>query len=200
MKGRLFLLCGAGGIAGLAVLWLAGLFFFIAAIERHVDPAPIETLEPTEAIVVLTGGSERLEAGLRLLREGKGRKLLISGVFHGVGLKKILGNAEVSEELRSCCIVLGHEADNTYGNAAETKAFMQAEGFHSLRLVTAHYHMPRSLLFFRRAMPDLTLVPYPVSPDVVDLKDWWRHAGTAGLLVSEYNKFLFGWLRLFFGV
>ena len=44
----------------------------------------------TEAIVVLTGGSERLEEGLNLLSERKAKKLFISGVYRGVEVSRLL--------------------------------------------------------------------------------------------------------------
>ncbi|MDP6952784.1 MAG: YdcF family protein, partial [Alphaproteobacteria bacterium] len=69
-------------------------------------------------------------------------------------------------------------------------AWMAKEGYRSLRLVTAAYHMPRSLLEFHRAMPDLRLIPHPVFPDSVRLDAWWRHPGTVALLASEYAKYL----------
>ena len=55
--------------------------------------------------------------------------------------------------------------------------------------------MPRSLLIFRNAMPDIIIIPYPVTPDSVKLDDWWMHAGTASLLVTEYDKYLWANLR-----
>ncbi len=56
---------------------------------------------------------------------------------------------------------------------------MDARGglFHSLRLVTANYHMPRSLLEFARAMPDIEIVPHPVFPEISRGPHWWAAAG-----------------------
>ncbi len=180
--------------------WAGGLVLFVAQVTRYVEPKISQELDPTDAIVVLTGGSERLAAGIELLKAGKGKKLLISGVYPGVGLDRVLSGTDVSEELRTCCIALGYAADNTLGNAAETLAFMEKEGFHSLRLVTANYHMPRSHLFFRRRMPDLRITIHPVSPDIVSLSDWWVRPGTTSLLIGEYNKYLYARLRAFLGV
>ena len=57
-------------------LWLGGLAAFVAAsLWLSDDPSAM-----TEAIVVLTGGRQRLETGVRLLIAGKGKKLFISGV------------------------------------------------------------------------------------------------------------------------
>ena len=89
-----------------------------------------------------------------------------------------------------CCIILGHAADDTVGNAYETAAWINAEGFASLRLVTAAYHMQRAMLEFRRAMPAVLIVPHPVFPDAFKKDQWWRWPGTAHLLATEYTKYL----------
>ena len=67
---------------------------------------------------------------------------------------------------------------------------MRRESFASLRLVTAGYHMPRSLLEFRRALPGVRIVPHPVFPERVRQADWWAFPGTAWLIVGEYVKYL----------
>ena len=70
---------------------------------------------------------------------------------------------------------------------------MRDNGFRSLRLVTANYHMPRSLLQFRHALPDATIIAHPVFPDHVKQDSWWQWPGTARLIIGEYNKFLVAW-------
>lgn len=171
--------------------WLAGFLLFVAQVSTYNEYTIDNFLPATDAIVVLTGGSERIATGLDLLAAGKGRKLLISGVPQGLSLGHILANHPISQELRDCCILLGHTADNTLGNAEETRAWVEAEKFHTLRLVTAHYHMPRSLLFFRKLLPDAVITPHAVAPETVDLRHWWQRPGTASLLINEYNKYLF---------
>jgi uncharacterized SAM-binding protein YcdF (DUF218 family) len=86
--------------------------------------------------------------------------------------------------------VIGHQAQNTPGNAIETARWMRREGYHSLRLVTSWYHMPRSLLEFERAMPGVDIVPHPVFSEQVKDQDWWAWRGAAGLLIGEYGKYL----------
>jgi uncharacterized SAM-binding protein YcdF (DUF218 family) len=185
----------AAGFA--ALVWLAGLGVFVNSIEALDARPPAEAV--TDAIVVLTGGSERLSAGFELLNAHKGKKLFISGVHPGLPLDRLPGNPPVPKELRDCCVTLGFDAETTFGNANETRNWMINEGYHSLRLVTANYHMPRSLLVFRAEMPDFEIVPHPVTPDSVKLDDWWRRPGTASLLVTEYDKYLLAALRLQLG-
>jgi len=145
---------------------------------------------PTDAIVVLTGGRFRLESGLDLLEAGKAGKLFISGVNQHVDREAILRAFGPLPESAACCIVLGHSADNTEGNARETAAWMKEEDFRSLRLVTSWYHMPRSRLEFARAMGEVTIVPHPVFPPHPGVESWSARAHAAHLLVNEYHKYL----------
>ena len=157
-------------------------------------PVPETQSKSTDAIVVLTGGRMRLQSGIDLLRAGKGRKLFVSGVNQQVDLDELLrisGNADWA----SCCTALGHDADNTLGNARETAQWMRQQGFRSLRLVTAWYHMPRSLLELDRAMPEIEIIAHPVFPEETSQEYWWASRSTVVLLASEYGKYLAALLR-----
>lgn len=226
----LVLVCGVAG-------WLYGLAAFIRMIPVTVaDPA-----SRTDAIVVLTGGKDRVATGLRLLVDNKAERVFISGVHPGVDAARLisvmaearpseakaaefadrrspssesrtgeagLGNAKPADsggdqsrasgfraELLSR-IDTGEEARNTAGNAAETAAWLRRRGYSSLRLVTASYHIPRSLLEFRSALPGTRIVPHPVFSQPIEPGRWWREPATALLLIKEYHKLLFAGLRL----
>jgi len=178
---------GLAILGALALLWLAGLIWYANDVPRAVD----DTATETDAVVVLTGGVGRLDVGLDLLVQDRARKLFISGVSQEVDLDQILRAARRNDiqELRDR-IVLGYAAGDTAGNARETAQWMAKEKFGSLRLVTASYHMRRSLLEFRQAMPHAVIIPHPVFPLAFRLVDWWRWPGTLSLLVSEYSKYL----------
>jgi uncharacterized SAM-binding protein YcdF (DUF218 family) len=179
-------------VLGLAVgLYLIGLVWFAEAIPRH----PADRGEMTDAIVVLTGGPLRLKEGFSLLLENRAKKMLVSGVARGVELNELLRVAGTPPLSVACCVELGYVADNTASNADETRAWMAKENFTSLRLVTANYHMPRSLLEFRRAMPAVHIVPHPVFPENFKRDDWWAWRGTFTLVALEYNKYLLTLVR-----
>ncbi len=176
------LACGA---AGLALVWIGGLTWFVySSLSIAAD-----TTTTTDAIVVLTGGRLRLEAGLDLLDSGKAQKLFISGVNPRVDRGELLRVAAHLPAPDATRIVLGYAADNTLGNARETADWMQQERYRSLRLVTSWYHMRRSLLEFARAMPAAQIIPDPVfarvEPDAS--ADW---IDVALLTVGEYDKYL----------
>lgn len=170
----------------LALIWSGGL----AGFAFSIPTAPSDRTSKADGIVVLTGGSERIEEGLALLRGGLGRKLLVTGVAEGLALDDVLGAENARVEEVACCVELGHTAANTAGNASEAARWMAREGFSSLRLVTGSYHMPRSLLEFRRAMPEARVIANPVFPGHVKVEQWWRFRGTARLIASEYAKYL----------
>ncbi|MGH7030327.1 MAG: YdcF family protein [Stellaceae bacterium] len=175
-------LTGAG--SGFALLIAAGLVWFAT------PPAPENRAAPTDAIVVLTGGSLRLASGVELMRQGKGRELFVSGVSRTVDLDELLRVSGDAPHWLACCVAIGYQAENTEQNAQETARWMHQRGFHSLRLVTAWYHMPRSNLEFERAMPDIEIVLHPVFPEPAKNEHWWGRRGTAALLIGEYAKYL----------
>ena len=109
-------------VAGACCLsWLGGLLWFATPPTRETRAAA------TDAIVVLTGGSLRLQSGIDLLREGEGRKLFVSGVNQQVDLDDLLGVSGRAPDWALCCIVLGHEADDTFGNAQETAQWIRSQ-------------------------------------------------------------------------
>lgn len=171
------------GAATTMLAWAGGLAWFIyGSLSMSANPQI-----QTDAIVVLTGGRLRIEAGLDLLGAGRAQKLFVSGVNPHVDrseLMRVAGHpgGDISR------IVIGHDADNTLGNARETANWMRREGYRSLRLVTSWYHIERSLLEFRRAMPETVIVAQPVFTAPPETGEHWLDV--ALLTVSEYDKFL----------
>ena len=179
----------------LALVWAGGLVWFAADIDTPVE----DSTSPTDAIVVLTGGSQRIDVGFRLLVDGKAKKLFVSGVHEGVDMSEVLKTSPQTPHWVECCVVLGHSADNTVGNALETAAWLQDENFHSIRLVTASYHMRRSLLEFGRVLPpDVTVIAHPVFPEAVRPGRYWFTRAGAGVIVIEYVKYLGALVRPLF--
>jgi uncharacterized SAM-binding protein YcdF (DUF218 family) len=194
---------GAGRIiaaaAGICLsAFLGGFVVFASSIGRF---APSDAVQG-DGIVVLTGGEHRLREAARLLAEGRGKRLLISGANRIATREDLHRKSGLAPVLFNCCVDVGYDAHTTSGNAEEAKAWAGDRGFRRLIIVTSSYHMPRSLLELGRVMPELTLVPYPVVSNNFRTEAWWLHLGTARLLFSEYVKFLpsaarFGVARLF---
>ncbi|HEY2071059.1 MAG TPA: YdcF family protein [Rhizomicrobium sp.] len=165
-------------------LYLAGFVLFAA----NLPETPASVGKP-DAIVALTGGGARLDAAVALFERGIGKRLLISGVSPTTTKKEIKALAHGGARF-DCCADLGFEAADTAGNADETANWARAHHYHSLVIVTATYHMPRSLSEFRARMPGVALKPYPVEPEGIDLKEWWRDPRALRVLQGEYVKYL----------
>lgn len=174
----------------LAAVWASGLFVFAEALPGKAEHSDART----DAIVVLTGGSGRVAEGLDLLAADKGRKLFVSGVYKGVDVKSLMQTSRRAPAVLEDRVGIG-TAEDTIANAVETAHWIREQGFRSLRLVTGAYHMPRSLLEFRHALPDVEIVAHPVFPEHVKQDEWWAWPGTAALVASEYNKYLMAWTR-----
>ena len=128
---------------------------------------------------------------MHLLREGKAQRMLVSGVNRGATRADIRRVARaVAAPIYDCCVDLGFEAEDTIGNARETADWVKARGYDSLIVVTADYHMPRALLELRSALPDTTLIPYPVATPELNARVWWRNQHDARRMMLEYTKYL----------
>jgi uncharacterized SAM-binding protein YcdF (DUF218 family) len=123
-----------------------------------------------------------------LLERGAGQRLLITGV-HPTTTKLELRYIAHGGRRFDCCADIGYAAEDTYGNAEEAAQWTAAHHFRSLIVVTASYHMPRSIRLFRSLMPGVKLVQYPVEPEGVNRAVWW-HPGTLHLLHNEFLKYL----------
>jgi uncharacterized SAM-binding protein YcdF (DUF218 family) len=165
-------------------LYLIGFVLFAANL-----PAAPAALGKPDAIVALTGGGARLDAAVALFERGVGKRLLISGVAPSTTKKELKLLAHGGARF-DCCADLGFQAADTHGNAEETAGWVRAHHYRSIVVVTATYHMPRSLSEFSARMPGVELKPYPVEPEGIDLHEWWRDPRALRVLQGEYAKYL----------
>ena len=175
----------------LSGLWAIGFLIFA---QSAFSPQP-QNLSQTQLIVVLTGGNERIQEGLRLLQQGLGETLFISGVNKAVSLESLLDATYPQYAHLKGKVFLGKEALNTHGNAQETRKWIQAHPAESIRLITANYHMPRSLLQFKRELSGVTIIPHAVRPKTIHQDHWWSWPGTSWLFFVEYNKLLLHYFK-----
>jgi uncharacterized SAM-binding protein YcdF (DUF218 family) len=160
-------------------VYIAGFVLFVALL-----PSKPSARLKADGIVALTGGDARLDAAVALLEGGTGKRLLITGANKEVTkdhLKKLSNGGARFD----CCADMGYAAEDTYGNAEETAEWAAQHRFKSLIVVTANYHMPRSMRFFHAVMPKMRLIAYPVEPQAA----WW-HLGMLHLLHNEYLKYM----------
>lgn len=178
------LVCALGYVAGFGVFGLR-----VAAMRA---PARVEQ---ADGIVVLTGGRQRISAAIDLLKSGKGKRLLISGVNPITDRADLQTANGAAPALFSCCIDIDHAALDTIGNAAESAKWLRDNGYASAIVVTSNYHIPRSLLEMHRAVADVDLVPYPVVSEQRSPLAWLADADAMRVLFTEYSKYVGALLR-----
>ncbi len=136
------------------------------------DPAGDER---TDAIVVLTGGSGRLE-------RGTSRRMLISGVNRLVRPSELAEVHHVDPRLFDCCITLDKESTDTRSNADQVARWVQRRRIRSIRLVTNEVHMPRARYELRKRVGDELAIVQDAVPSDPDSKR----------IFFEYNNYLLG--------
>lgn len=177
---------------------LAFLAVFIAGFLQFADT--VASLRPppspkADAIVVLTGGFQRIDQAVDLLKAGAGKRLLISGVHPSTTGSQIRRNTQSSADLFKCCVDIGHEAIDTIGNATEASQWIHDRGYRTILVVTNNYHMPRSLLELRRARPEAEFIAYPVVNSDLKTTNWLRNPRVLKAILLEYGKYSVASLR-----
>src|SRR5215813_9302570 len=182
-------------VGALAVAFVSAGLGFIGFVSqlRGAEERPARN---ADGIVVLTGGSSRVSDAMELLSAGYGKRLLISGVHPTIAASDISRSLQDSQALFHCCVDLDYSAVNTRSNAAETRRWAHERGFKSLIVVTSNYHMPRTIVEFSHAMPDVSLAPFAVVGDRWRDEPWWTSGTTLRLLVSEYVKYVAAKVRV----
>jgi uncharacterized SAM-binding protein YcdF (DUF218 family) len=187
------LLAVASVLAFAAAAMVAGGFlWFVGAVpdrEARLDGN-------ADGIVVLTGGTSRIEDAVQLLANGRGKRLLISGVNKSTTPREIARLVPQHQEWVACCVDLDYSALNTVGNAAETRRWARERNFRSLIVVTSSYHIPRSMAELGHQLPDIRLVAFPVVTERLKTEPWWSNTATARLLFSEYLKYMVAQVRI----
>jgi uncharacterized SAM-binding protein YcdF (DUF218 family) len=173
----------------LFMTWMIGFGLFVVF---TLGTQPSIAAQKADGMIVLTGGRGRIDTAFDLLLQGHGEKLLISGVHQQTDLDDILNSSEhLSEEQKNtlrhhCCITLGYNAGNTYGNATEAANWAEKEAVQRIRLITSDYHILRARVEFQRQIPHKDIIMHPVRPERSTSID----ADLLKIMHNEYNKFI----------
>ncbi len=148
-----------------------------------IQPGNIEA--KYNAIVVLTGGSNRIPQGIELLKAGVGQKLFITSVHENYKKSSVTTNGKYHED-----IILDTNAIDTYGNAVNAQKWMVENNYRSALVVTSNYHLPRAMIHFYRVMPAVEFDGYPVDSILNNTEKWWLSYQNWRLLIRSYIKFV----------
>ena len=115
----------------LVTLFLLLVFLWVIGFANFLRSIPIQTpgdIVKSDAIIVLTGGSRRLEVGITLLENDKADLLFVSGVNEKVTRSDIMnlldgGKLPKSTKFFDCCITLGFMGTGNSVNVKLEKVF-----------------------------------------------------------------------------
>jgi len=161
----------------IALIYALGFLFFALTLGK---PATADA-PPTEAAVVLTGGSGRIEHAIQVLQERKAARLLVAGADPAVtkaDIARRVGGS--SRQVLGCCVDLGSESVDTRSNAEESSRWLAKHHFKSVRLITSDWHMRRARYEFRKILGN----KYRIVTDAV------RSEPSFLTLFGEYNKYI----------
>ena len=180
----------------IAALIFGGFLRFADSVTTLKPPA-----EPrADAIIVLTGGYQRIDQAVELLQKGAGKRLLISGAHPSTTPTQIRKMTQGSADLFSCCVDIGYDALDTIGNAEEASNWIHAKGYRSILVVTNNYHMPRTLAELSYVDPDIQFIPYPVVNSDLKTRDWFTDPNALRVMLAEYTKLLLAGARNIVGL
>jgi uncharacterized SAM-binding protein YcdF (DUF218 family) len=166
------------------LLYLLG--FIIFAVTLGAPAGDVHT----DAAVVITGGSGRIEQAIDVLQRGNAKRLLISGADPSVRKIDLVHRLGGKKKLLDCCVDLGSESVDTRSNAEETGRWLAKHHYRSVRLITSDWHMRRARYEFRRVLDH----DYTVVPDAVKTQPRFT------TLFGEYNKYLLRRIAVLFEI
>ncbi len=183
-------------IIAIGLIWGAAFGWYVWTISGYAT----HDTRKADAIIVLTGGGGRVEYGMELLADGRAGALFISGVNKSVPLGDLIEKAPetlrgIISTLSDDRIAIGRDARNTIGNAEESAEWVKRNGHKTILLVTADYHMPRSLIEFKQALPDVEFIPEAVVTKDFTNFEWLHDEATRNLLFAEFHKMIAAKLR-----
>ena len=159
----------------LLILYALGFLLFGVTLGA---PAPSAAI--TDAIVVITGGKGRIEHGIEMLGQRKGKRLLIAGADPAVTKDDLIRRLGGRRRLVQCCVDLGSESVDTRSNAEEARRWLERRKYRSARLITSDWHMRRAAYEFDHQLGGrVTIVPDAV-----------RSEPKFMTLFAEYNKYI----------
>jgi len=144
-----------------------------------------------DAIVVFSGGSNRIESAVKLLEKKIAKKLFISGVNPKTTKNDILIKNIGNKTLFNCCVDLGDNAINTFENALETTKWINANKFSSVILVTSNYHIKRSLVILKKINPNINFITYPIKSTLDKDRQRIKKLDMIKVFSGEYIKLLY---------
>lgn len=162
-------------LAIILLSWLTGFGYYIYLVSSY----RIDTSSITEVIIVFTGGRQRIETGISLLKAGYSPLLFVAGIDSPGQLKNLLAEYKVKQTQ----VIYGKTNIGQKDDAKEATDFIITNNIRSVRLVTSSYDMPlaiEELIKYVPATHNLHIIPHPIRSQQNKYK----------ILLASYNNYL----------
>lgn len=126
------------------------------AVYVYVVESMSRNYEKTDVVVVFTGGSGRIDEGIRLYKSQHAKYLFITGVESADYINQHV------DVLSDKNIFIDRNAGNTLLNVKELRRFVQDQKINSVTLITSNYHMPRVMSLLDSFEIEAEIYPWPV--------------------------------------
>lgn len=193
MKSRIFLIT-LFLVAVVLILYFQKIPHIV--VGRYLSPTDV--LSKADAIVVVSGDSDRMKHAVDLYKSRLANKLILSGAAQeGFTSNALAMQLEASRSgIPNEAIILEERAVNTYENALFTREIVKSQGLKNLILVSSPYHQRRAYETFNYVLGDEDVL-IQNSPSIYSnwkVRNWWLSETNTHFTNEEILKML--WIKL----
>lgn len=155
-----------------------------------------DSLEPSkeyDAIIVLSGGEERLDHAAELYNEGLTSHMILTNSTED----STTPEKAMERGIPQSAIYEEPSATSTYENATRSKEIMEEEGFESALVVTSDFHSRRTKMTFDDIYDSQIKLDYSFASNFFDPSDGMTE-NEKRITFGEYVKMSVYWFRLLF--
>lgn len=187
-------------IKWLVILLVAGFgLAYLSLIVLGEYLTPSDGLVKSDVIVVLSGGKDRTDWGIKLYQDGWAARLLFVGAAldkSGPSNAETMRKQALAAGVPNSSIFIEEKSVNTYENAVNSTLLLDQMGASKIILVTSPYHQRRALETFQKVYGSqpLTIINSPSGYSSWNAKAWWEKPASTDITVSELLKLL--WAKL----
>ncbi|MEC0169768.1 YdcF family protein [Paenibacillus graminis] len=171
----------------LPVLLVLTLCFFGAGRFLQFNQSP----KKADAIIVLSGGTGRIEDAVELYKSGYAPYLLLSNSKEITSTSGDMLQTALALGIPDDAILTEDAALSTYQNAKLTLPIMKQHGFTSAIVVSSDFHMRRVKLLFDHVYNHSGIeLTYVGSDSGYNAKRWWSDKYSRETTFNEYTKMI----------
>ncbi|AIQ70686.1 YdcF family protein [Paenibacillus graminis] len=171
----------------LPVLLVLTLCFFGAGRFLQFNQSP----KKADAIIVLSGGTGRIEDAVELYKSGYAPYLLLSNSKEITSASGDMLQTALALGIPDDAILTEDAALSTYQNAKLTLPIMKQHGFTSAIVISSDFHMRRVKLLFDHVYNHSGIkLTYVGSDSGYNAKRWWGDKYSRETTFNEYTKMI----------